>query len=69
MIRLVESLGDRMLSLVVPKATATAAACQGSAWWGSYCYCQSYRPYYLRCTCVNGVPSCTCQPRAGIGTC
>ncbi|MGC4895250.1 hypothetical protein [Micromonospora sp. DT31] len=71
MIRLIESLGDRVLSLVVPKTTATAAAActQG---WGAYCSCPktgSYLPYYKWCRCVNGVRSCTCQPRSGLGTC
>lgn len=68
MIRLFESLGDRVLNLVVPKTTAAAAAtCTGG--WGAYCDCRSGRPYYLYCRCVNGVRRCECQARPGIGTC
>ncbi len=67
MLRLIESLGDRMLSLVVPKTTAAAAACQ--AGWGAYCDCRSGRPRYLYCECVNGIRRCDCKTRSGVGVC
>jgi hypothetical protein len=72
MVRMINSLGDRMLGLVAPKAKASAAACTpGSTWWGSFCYCSGIRPYYYFCQCNSAGTgyTCNCRYRNGIGTC
>lgn len=70
--KLLETMGERMLGVVVPKAEAAAANCTpNSVWWGAYCFCSGGRPYYQKCKCnaSGSTYTCTCTYRAGIGTC
>jgi hypothetical protein len=58
------TLADRLVSLVVPKTTAAACACQPGDWTYVYCYCYPHQKYHKRCY-VN----CYCQPTSNCGSC
>ncbi len=58
------TLADRLVSLVVPKTTAAACACQPGDW--TYVYCGCLWPYKRHKRCyVN----CYCQPTSNCGAC
>jgi hypothetical protein len=61
LITLVESLSDRLLSLIVPRTTASACPC-GDSWCSDYwCWGNTYQQYWTNCNCEVVRWGCACH--------